>query len=306
MGGDPYYERPPFSHGGLALGAAKAGAGHLPRALWVQNRLLANHEAGLQRAHHERRVGLAHALVPRRPDATGRRAEASHPSFEVSVFPCDGALVCAHRFAIHVDGKPCATLELERGTTYTFSQSHFSNLGDDTGHFHMRFFDGEGADSAEYSDGVRASVVPPGMPGAHVLLRVSAGAPSVLYYRCGSGRADGLVDGGLVLVRGRVKALQPDLDGAPKRANTAAVPSGRRKALDFADGLAERERRFRANVTILAQRSARQQAIEEAVGGTCDGGLYRATHEQRLPVWNSRPRDARHWTGGHRSTMKLQ
>jgi len=56
---DPYYDRPAPSHGGFALGACKAGAGNLPRALWAPNRLVANLDARLEREHHERRVYAA-------------------------------------------------------------------------------------------------------------------------------------------------------------------------------------------------------------------------------------------------------
>lgn len=309
---DPYYDRPAFSHGGFGLGACKAGAGHLPRALWVPNRLLAEHEARLQRAHHERRVRQAAPSVPLREDRAS--APGRSRAFEVAVFPSEPGN--QQRFCFHLDGERCPTLELVRGETYTFDQSHFSNLGDEAGRFALRFFESE-EEGSSHTDGVRASVVPPGLPGAHVCITVGHSAPSVLYYR--DARADSPVEGGLVFVQAAGGRARGEHAGQGARHSPAAGRAGnvaapRRKPLDMADALAARQARMRVNAQLLARRNLRREALTQSLDAAASTRLaagtdeLRETHHQtggeRRVQWNSRSRDPRDWVGGlptHRS-----
>ncbi|KAG8470996.1 hypothetical protein KFE25_009417 [Diacronema lutheri] len=259
---DGYYDRPPFSHGGYGLGACKQGAGHLPMALWALNRLLAEHEAHLIRRHHAAQAAFG-------------------------------------RLAFFIGGKPCPTLELVRGATYTFDQSHFSNLGDGAGSFALRFFTSDDDDDAlptadgRIDDAVHTSVVPPGMPGAHVLLRVGRATPPQLFYR--ATRAGALVDGGLVLVQDAHSAGADGVHAAADGRSSAATREPRRKPLGLADALAEREARVRVNARLLAHRDARHRA---ATGRAALGEAAAAEGATHRPVWKSRPHDPCHWIGG--------
>ncbi|KAJ1632772.1 hypothetical protein T492DRAFT_985723 [Pavlovales sp. CCMP2436] len=280
---DPYYDHPPFSHGGYGLGAMREGAGHLPRALWAPNRLLANHEAALERAHHERRVSGATALVPKRRKQPGSRA-APRP-LEVVVFPRE-EVGQASRVAYHVNGRACASLELVRDQTYVFDQSHFSNLGDDGGSFALCFF--EDLDGSGYTSGVSTSVAPPGVLGAHVVFHVGRGTPSMLYYGSTLWAKAHQVDGGLTLVR--------DAETRPASSAASEAAGPRHKPQGIADALAEHQARVAVNARLLAQRDLRHRVGEEQLGRGLGGHEYGATG--RRPVWNSRPRDAHHWIGG--------
>jgi hypothetical protein len=293
---DPYYNRPAFSHGGFGLGAPRQGAGHLPLPLWAPNRLLAEHEARLVRAHHDRRVSQAAPQVPQQVRPVAARVQQRPRAFEVSAFPITppsspdpaSASDGKPRFAFHIDGMRCPVLKLAYGEAYAFDLSHFSNLGDEEGRFTLRFFEGEGEAAAEYTRGVTPSLVPAGMPGAHLVCRLSHEAPGVLWYR-GTRRAGGQVEGGLV----RVCEPRP-IEGA--RARSAGRSRPRRAGLDLEGALAEREVRVRINARLLARRDARHRAIEEVLGEGPGGHEYGGT--ARRALWNSRPRDPRNWTGG--------
>lgn len=284
---DPYYDRPAFSHGGFGLGACRQGAGHLPMALWAPNRLLAEHEAKLSREHHDRLLRRAAPHVPVREPPAERQPRTARRIVEVTVFPREETVDQPPHFAFYLNGRPCATLELVRGLTYTLDQSHFSNLGDEAGPYALRFFESDEQGAAEYTDGVSSSVMPPGMPGAHVLFCVGRLAPSVLYYR--AARVDGPVHGGLVLIKDpQPTSAEGRRNGAVARRTSAAAP--KHKPLDLADALAERQARVRANARLLFQRDARERTVElQAAPG---GGTA------RQPIWNSRPRDPHHWLGG--------
>lgn len=292
---DGYYDRPPFSHGGYGLGACKQGAGHLPMALWALNRLLAEHEAHLIRRHHAAQVRRAAPHVPLRP-GPAQPPPRGLRVYDVAVYPRQAAF---GRLAFFIGGKPCPTLELVRGATYTFDQSHFSNLGDGAGSFALRFFTSDDDDDAlptadgRIDDAVHTSVVPPGMPGAHVLLRVGRATPPQLFYR--ATRAGALVDGGLVLVQDAHSAGADGVHAAADGRSSAATREPRRKPLGLADALAEREARVRVNARLLAHRDARHRA---ATGRAALGEAAAAEGATHRPVWKSRPHDPCHWIGG--------
>lgn len=246
---DTYYNRPPFSHGGFGLGACKGGAGHLPTAFWTSNRILAEHEAELVRAHHHRRLASAAPHVPLREQRALPRPPSTHV-VAVTAHPHESS----GRLCLHLDGSPCASLELVRGETCYLDTSHPSNRSRT-----LRFYTSDVEDAAEYTDGATASVAPPGFPGAHVQFRVSRAAPSVLFYRSASSGAP--VDGGLVLIEDSRAAR-----GEPRTAARARPPAPPRHkpAPDLADALAERERRKLANARLLARRETR---LRETWGG---------------------------------------
>lgn len=260
---DPYYERPPLSHGAYSLGAAKAGAGHLPRAFWVENRLVAERRALAQARFHRELVqgaksrlqtqGLSKTL-PKPFSPSQRNVSSVQVTIRHSTSDRPGGLQLVIPLAA-----------VEEGTPAMFDISHPSNVG---WTFELlRPFDGKVLKGYP-------SVVPPGYSGAHLRFSPAAGDAGEWVVRA-SGTLTSSADGTL-------DVLQEPLKVATARREQQCLTRPAPAHLDVDAALAVHEGRVKRRER-LAVAARQRREIKTLVSDRGD---------HRRPVWNSRPRSA--------------